>query len=196
MTNIPNVLPRQRRRGRVILKFLGLLIGTALFIAIGFGAGFIYFADPLSLTKERLSLIERGTMDSASAENSVNSSGEPAPKKVPRIAPEEEKFVTTYYEFPEALTANLRESRRFLQIGVGLSTQYDESVMTNVAASQMALKSDILAVISSFSELEVDGKPGRDALAAAIRDAINARLVELEGFGGIEAVFFPSFILQ
>lgn len=194
MTNIPNLLPQPRRRGRGILKLLGLLIVTALFTAVGFGAGFLYFANPLSLTQETLSLIEHGTQTSSGTDPS--SHGEPAPKKVPRIAPEEEKFVTTYYEFPEPLTANLRESRRFLQIGIGLSTQYDETVMTNVATNQMALKSDVLAVISSFSEPEVDGKTGREALATAIRDAINTRLLELEGFGGIEAVFFPSFILQ
>lgn len=37
---------------------------------------------------------------------------------------------------------------------------------------------------------------GRDKLAAAMKDAVNKRLEELEGFGGIENVFFPSFVLQ
>jgi flagellar FliL protein len=33
-------------------------------------------------------------------------------------------------------------------------------------------------------------------LAAAIRDAINARLTVLENFGGVEDVYFTSFVLQ
>jgi flagellar FliL protein len=60
----------------------------------------------------------------------------------------------------------------------------------------MALRSDMLAVISGFTEAEVEGAEGRARLAAALRDAINARLEALEGFGGVEDVFFPSFVMQ
>lgn len=50
--------------------------------------------------------------------------------------------------------------------------------------------------MSSFSEEDVTGQIGRDALAVALKDTMNARLEDLEGFGGIEGVYFPSFVMQ
>ena len=60
----------------------------------------------------------------------------------------------------------------------------------------MALRSEVLGVVSEFTVEQVEGKTGRDQLADGIKDAINARLEELEGFGGVEGVYFTSFVLQ
>ena len=49
---------------------------------------------------------------------------------------------------------------------------------------------------SEFSEEDIQGKAGRDLLAARMTEAINAKLVMLEGFGGIENVHFTSFVIQ
>ena len=57
------------------------------------------------------------------------------PKKMPKITPEQEIFTTTYYEFPGNFTANLKGSKKFLQISVGVSTQYDEQVMAITCSS-------------------------------------------------------------
>ena len=54
----------------------------------------------------------------------------------------------------------------------------------------------ILGMMSEFSEEEIQGKAGRDALSAAIAEAINKKLIELEDFGGVESVHFTSFMLQ
>ena len=117
-----------------------------------------------------------------------------APDK--KIAPEVENFVTTYYEFSGTFTTNLRNSTRFLQVGIGVSTQYDDTVMANVEMHQLSLRSEILGMMSEFSEEEIQGKAGRDALSAAIAEAINKKLIELEDFGGVESVHFTSFMLQ
>ena len=66
------------------------------------------------------------------------------PKKMPRLSPDEPVFLTTYYEFPGNLTTNLRGSRKFIQLGIAVSTQYDDTVMANVDAHQLALRSEIL----------------------------------------------------
>ena len=68
---------------------------------------------------------------------------------MPKITPEEEIFATTYYEFPGNFTTNLKGSKKFLQISVG-STQYDEQVMANVDSHQLALRSEILTIMSEF----------------------------------------------
>lgn len=185
------------RKSRKIVKALMTLIGAAALVAGGFGAGFVYFANPLSPADDVLSLIEK-TKSEAAGEDTESSEADSAdgPQKVPKPVPAEEAFQITYFTFPENLTSNLSGSKKFLQIGVGVSTQYDSQVVTNIETHKIALQSDILAVMSTFTEEAIAGKEGRDALALAIRDAMNARLTELEGFGGIEGVFFPSFILQ
>ena len=61
---------------------------------------------------------------------------------------------------------------------------------------QLALRSEVLGVVSEYSVEQVEGKAGRDELAESIKDAINKRLEELEGFGGVEGVYFTSFVLQ
>ena len=56
--------------------------------------------------------------------------------------------------------------------------------------------SDMLAVISTFTEEDLAGTEGRAKLSEALKAAINKRLEKAEGFGGVEDVFFPSFVLQ
>ena len=111
-------------------------------------------------------------------------------------APEVKNFLTTYYEFSGTFTTNLKDSRKFLQAGIGVSTQYDDAVLANVETHQLALRSEILGTMSEFSEEAIQGKSGRDDLAQALEDSLNKKLEELEGFGGIEYVHFTSFMLQ
>ena len=50
--------------------------------------------------------------------------------------------------------------------------------------------------MSEFTEEEIQGKEGREALARALADGVNVKLMQLEDFGGIEEVHFTSFVLQ
>ena len=118
------------------------------------------------------------------------------PKKKVKKVNVEEKFLTTYYEFPGNFTTNLRESKKFLQITVGVSTQYDEEVMVNVESHQLALRGIILGVMSEYSEQDVAGRDGKQGLADAVKDALNEFLEDKEGFGGVEGIHFTSFVLQ
>ena len=104
--------------------------------------------------------------------------------------------VTSYFEFPGTFTTNLRSSRKFLQLGLGLSTQYDDTVMANIETHQLALRPEILNVMSEFTEDDIQGKAGREALAKALVARINEKMLKLEGFGGVEAAHFTSFVLQ
>ena len=118
------------------------------------------------------------------------------PKKKVKKVNVEEKFLTTYYEFPGNFTTNLRESKKFLQVTVGVSTQYDEEVMVNVESHQLAMRGIILGVMSEFSDLDVAGRDGKQTLADSIRDALNEFLLDKEGFGGVEGIHFTSFVIQ
>ena len=180
--------------GGLVKKLLIFGGGGLLLITIGLGAGYLIFGgaqpDPSEEIEE---IIERKMQEREAAEEEVDNS---TPQKMSKDTPEEEVFETIYHEFPGTFTTNLAGSRKMLQLGVGVSTQYDDTVMMNVESHQLALRSVILGVISDFSEDDVKGATGRDKLAAALRDAINGKLEVLENFGGVEEVHFTSFVLQ
>ena len=136
--------------------------------------------------------------DEVEMECTENADGEEecVPKKKVKKVNVEEKFLTTYYEFPGNFTTNLRESKKFLQITVGVSTQYDEEVMVNVESHQLALRGIVLGVMSEFSQEDVAGREGKQTLADAIKEALNIFLEDKEGFGGVEGIHFTSFVLQ
>ena len=169
--------------------------GGLLMVGIGIAAGWLIFGNAQPDPSEEIEeIIERKMQEREEAEEMEADNS--TPSKQSKAAPEEEVFETIYHEFAGTFTTNLAGSRKMLQVGIGVSTQYDDTVMMNVDSHQLALRSIILGVISNFSEEQVRGGEGRELLADALRDAINAKLEELENFGGVEDVHFTSFVLQ
>ena len=203
------------KKGGIVKIAIFVAAGLVL-LGIGLGIGALIFGggeepDPsaeiseiIDGKKEKLDAKEEESEEEAEAEDEVemdcteNADGEEecVPKKKVKKVNVEEKFLTTYYEFPGNFTTNLRSSKKFLQITVGVSTQYDEEVMVNVESHQLALRSIILGVMSEFSEEDVAGRDGKQSLADALKEALNVFLEDKEGFGGVEGIHFTSFVLQ
>ena len=184
----------QKAGGGLIKKLAIFGGGGLLLIVIGLGVGYLIFGSAQPDPSEEIEeIIERKMQEREAAEEEADNA---TPQKMSKDTPEEEAFETIYHEFPGTFTTNLAGSRKMLQVGVGVSTQYDDTVMMNVESHQLALRSVILGVISDFSEDDVKGATGRDKLAAALRDGINGKLEVLENFGGVEEVHFTSFVLQ
>ena len=172
-------------------------LGPVLLLGIGVGAGAFLFMPTQTPIEQVEELIEKklkqaGQLPSLDGLDEENLE----PQKVSKETPVNETFVTSYYTFADNFTTNLNKSKQFLQVSVGVSTQYDETVIENVEKHQMALRSEVLGVIGTYSVDDIDGKIGRDNLANSIKDAINVKLEDLEGFGGVEGVHFTSFVLQ
>lgn len=185
-----------KKRGP-LLRILAFALGGLLLVGAGLGGGYLLFGSSQPDPSDEIETIIEKKMEEAEAERSAEEElAADEASKVAKEAPEVEAFVTTYFEFPGTFTTNLMNSRKFVQVGIGVSTQYDESVMVNVESHQLALRSEILNSMSEFSEQDVQGKAGRVLMADALRDSINEKLVLLEGFGGIEEVHFTSFVLQ
>ena len=196
------------------LKLILMIVGGIVLLGAGIGVGILVGGgddtDPSAEISKIIEKKENPEADEKSdeetqeeladecAEEEKDEEGNcPAgPKKIPKITPEEEIFTTTYYEFPGNFTANLKGSKKFLQLSVGVSTQYDEQVMENVDSHQLALRSEILTIMSEFSSEDIAGKEGKKNLAESLRDGINEVLMKVEGFGGIENVHFTSFVVQ
>lgn len=206
----------ENKKGGIVKIAIFAAAGLVL-LGIGLGIGALIFGggsdpDPSAEVSEILEgknpekekEEEKSEDNSAEEESEVemecveNADGEEecVPKKKVKKVNVEEKFLTTYYEFPGNFTTNLRDSKRFLQITVGVSTQYDEEVMVNVESHQLALRGIILGVMSEYSEQDVAGRDGKQSLANAIKDALNIFLEDKEGFGGVEGIHFTSFVLQ
>ena len=166
-------------------------------VGLGLGIGAFLFIPNQTPVEQVEELIEKKLRQSGQLP-SVPDEGEMSaePQKVTKDTPSVDTFVTSYYTFPDNFTTNLKGSTAFLQISVGVSTQYDATVVENVELHQLALRSEILGVISEFTVEQIEGKEGRDALADSIMSALNVKLEDLEGFGGVEGVFFTSFVLQ
>jgi flagellar FliL protein len=107
-----------------------------------------------------------------------------------------EQFVTSYFEFPGNFTTNLRGSKRFVQVSIGLATQYDRKVIENVQKHEVAIRAEVLALIAEQSEPEVVGVDNRRRMQNLIKDAINRVLTERTEFGGIENVYITALVMQ
>ena len=193
MADDENTEPKKKRG---ILKILGFAFGGLFLVGAGLGAGFFMFGSTQPDPSEEIEQIIERKMVEAEEQKEADEKADEGETKVAKETPEIDTFMTTYFEFPGTFTTNLMNSRRFLQVGLGVSTQYDDTVMANVEAHQLALRSEILNAISEFSESDIAGKNGREQLAKALTDAINNKLVALEDFGGVTEVHYTSFVLQ
>ena len=197
------------------VKLILMIVGGIVLLGSGLGVGiFIGGGESSDPSTEISQIIEKKENPELSEENKKNEEEEEVaaecaeeekdaegncpvgPKKIPKITPEEEIFATTYYEFPGNFTTNLKESKKFLQISLGVSTQYDDQVMANVDSHQLALRSEILTIMSTFSTEDISGREGKQKLADSLKNGINDVLMKVEGFGGVENVHFTSFVLQ
>lgn len=105
-------------------------------------------------------------------------------------------YKSTYQPIEQNFTSNLRDTDGFLQLGIGVSTFYDHRVLDNLKNADMPVRSAVLEVLAQ-QEAEVLNTPeGKEALRHKLTDAINKVLKEREGFGGIDSVYFTSFIIQ
>ena len=179
-----------------ILKILGFAFGGLFLVGAGLGAGFFMFGSTQPDPSEEIEQIIERKMVEAEEKKAEDEKAAEGESKVAKETPEVETFMTTYFEFPGTFTTNLINSRKFLQVGLGVSTQYDDEVMGNVEAHQLGLRSEILNTMSEFSEADIQGKAGREQLAKALTESINQKLIALEDFGGIQEVHFTSFVLQ
>ncbi|MBO6898094.1 MAG: flagellar basal body-associated FliL family protein [Shimia sp.] len=184
-----------------ILKILIFVVGGLVVLGIGLGAGYVLFGSkPDSPEQLAASIIERNGKAPAQSEEEDAEGGEgesrPTPEKVTKESPKDEVFQTLYYEIPGTMTTNLRDSRRFLQIGVGISTRYDDEILRNVEANLPAIKAAILATLSGYGEEDVIGLDARKAMSMELAKVINEELELLEGFGGVESVLLTSFVMQ
>jgi flagellar FliL protein len=188
-----------------LIKILMFVIGGVLLLVIGLGIGYLLFGgepetDPSSEVNQIIEGKDKGLQKKKEMEEKNKASeGETEGgimKKNVKAITEIDSYETTYFEFPGDFTTNLKGSRKFLQVSVGVSTQYDEKVMQTVDQHQLSLRSEILSTISDFTEEDIAGSDGKKKLSVKLIEVLNKKLDQLKEFPGIEDVYFTAFILQ
>lgn len=106
------------------------------------------------------------------------------------------EYRTLYYTFSEDFTSNLRDSTALVQLSIAASTRRDGRVLMWLKEHELAIRSRILIEIANTGEADVISPEGKRALQKRLTKAINDVLTEHEGFGGVDDVYFRTFIVQ
>jgi len=184
--------PKKKKKGKKLL-FLILLL-----LVIGGGAAGGYYAingggghaeaeaeDP----NQPQLVVREGVSEEAAAEARQRARGRNG-RPDPRV------FQATYLPIEGNFTSNLRGGDAFVQVGIGASTYYDQRVGERLTAHNMAIRSAILTALSDADPVAITSTRGKEELKEALRNAINNVLTNREGFGGIDEVYFTSFVTQ
>ena len=167
-----------------ILLLVGTVVGT-LFVT-----GFFDKKDTVA-AEEALKNLESGAANKAGA-----NAADAIPQKVAKESPELQRFENSYMELEKPLVSNLTNTRKVIQLNLAIMTHYDERVFKNAKKHEFALRSVALDVMRQMTEADLAKPEFRKDLAAKIREEMNAVLQKYEDFGGIEEVYFTSFVVQ
>jgi flagellar FliL protein len=110
--------------------------------------------------------------------------------------PDPHVFQSSYIPLEGNFTSNLHGGDAFVQIGLGVSTYYDTHVTDNVTRNMMAIRSAVIMILSEADPVDITTFQGKQRLKEALKNAINGVLTNREGFGGIDEVYFTSFVTQ
>ena len=173
----------------ILIAVVAILVLTGTVVGTLFVTGFFDKKDT-SAAEAQLKALE------LEASGAKNAASEAQPKKVTKDSPELTRFENHYMELEIELVANLTNSRKVIQVKLAIMTHYDERVFKNVKKHEFALRSTALDVMRLTTDADLSQTDFRKKMAEKIRLEFNAVLEKYEDFGGIEEVFFTSFVVQ
>jgi flagellar FliL protein len=105
-------------------------------------------------------------------------------------------YQTSYYSFADDFTSNLKGSDALIQVSLACSPRRDGRVLMWLKKHELAIRSAMLGVLADTPEGDVYSLQGKQHLQKRLTGAINQVLTANEGFGGVDAVYFKTFIIQ
>ena len=194
-----------KKKGKLKKLLIG---GVALIVLIGGGVGAGVYAASAGLIGGHAAapadhgpkLVPKSEQKQAGGEDAGHGGGEDA------VAPHGgaatpagsggDKYASNYYALDKDFTANLQDSSHFIQVGVAVSTPYDETVIEHLKTNDIAVRSAVLMALGDTTEDQVFTSDGKRQLQVRLAKAINATLKQKEGFGGVSNVYFTNFVVQ
>ncbi|MGI9151957.1 MAG: flagellar basal body-associated FliL family protein [Limnohabitans sp.] len=170
----------------VIVLSVIILIMSVMFGTLYFSGYFEHKSE--AAAHEKVDELEK------EAENAHNATPE-GPSKVKKEA-EATRFENTYLQIDKEFMTNITGSKKVMVVQIAIMTHYDSRVFDNVKKHEFAIRSAVLDVMRQSTEADVAKPDFRTELAAKIKVVMNEMLMKYEDFGGIEDVFFTSFVMQ
>jgi flagellar FliL protein len=196
MSDKPETEDKPKKRGGMMMKLvMGLgLLGVGGGSAFGLvAAGVIGGGGHEVKEDNKPKLIRKGEEDpyAPKAEGGHEEGG------MPEVEGEGgSEYRTAYYSFNDEFTSNLKNSQALVQVALACSTRRDGRVLMWIKKHELAIRSELLEVLADTPEEDVTTIEGKDRLQKRLTAAINKVLTKNEGFGGVDAVYFKSFIIQ
>lgn len=106
------------------------------------------------------------------------------------------EYRTAYFSFTEEFTSNLKDSDALVQMSIACSTHRDYRVILWLHKHELAVRSAVLTALADTPGEEVQSSEGKTRLQKRMVATINKVLSDAEGFGGVDAVYFKTFIVQ
>ena len=188
----------------MLLIIVGIVAVLLLLVAAVLGTMFFTgaFKPKPELTAEQLLLQQEAGEAAADGKGEAGKDGKKGgkkdgpPGKLTKKSPELTRFDFSYLQLEREFLTNLTGSRKVMSIQVAVMTRYDERVFDNVKKHEFALRSVMMDVMRQTVDADLSKPDFRKELAVRLRDAMNSLLEKYEDFGGIEDVYFTSFIVQ
>lgn len=181
----------------IILGAVGLIVIVAgTMLATLYFTGFFKPKPPTLTADERIALGLDPNPEAAAKGGEKGKDGKDAKPEKLKKSPEAERFDFNYFQMEREFLVNITGSKRVMSIQVAVMTRYDQRVVDNIKKHEFALRSVMMDVMRQSQESDVNKPEFRVELAKKLRDAMNALLEKYEEFGGVEDVFFTSFIIQ
>lgn len=186
MSDTEGAAPKPKKKGKkklLVLALGGLLLaggGAGGAYVMGYGFGHAKASEP-DLPK----LVARKGVTLTAAD-------------VPKgdTVPDPTRYQASYYTLDQPFTSNLRDTDGFAQVALGVSTFYDARVLDNFKDNEMPIRSAILEVLADQDGFVISTPEGKALLRRQLKQAVNGVLRQRTGFGGIDDVYFTSFVIQ
>ena len=188
---------------KIILGVVALLVLIAgTMVGTLFAAGFFKPKPPTLTAEERIQLgLEsepaaggKDGKDGKDGKPELEKGGKPVLKS--KKSPDAQKFDFTYHQMEREFLVNLTGSKKVMSLQVAAMTRYDQRVVDNLKKHEFALRSVMMDVMRQTVDADLSKPDFRKELAVRLRDVMNSLLEKYEDFGGIEDVYFTSFIVQ
>ncbi|MDO7841481.1 flagellar basal body-associated FliL family protein [Sphingomonas immobilis] len=195
--------PAKKKGG--MMKLIIIIVGGLVIVGGGVGAG-VYAATSGMLgggkhgaeAENGYKLVPKSEQKriSAAAGEGGEGHGSGGGGEAPPPGQGGDQYASNYYTMDKEFTSNLQDSVHFIQVGIAISTPYDDTVITNLKTNEIAVRSAILMTLSDTTEDQVFTNQGKQILQKRLVKSINDTLKQKEGFGGIGNVYFTNFVVQ
>ncbi|HET8613030.1 MAG TPA: flagellar basal body-associated FliL family protein [Sphingomonas sp.] len=182
--------PKKKGKKKLILMALGGLVlaggGVAGgMFAAGMGIGGAHAREAVDPDRPTLVVRDGQSANPGDASRPIGS-----------FDPDPRRYKASYYTMEQPFTSNLRDTDGIAQLSLGVSTFYDSKVLDNFKANEMPIRSAVLETLADQDAFVIETPEGKTQLREKLKDAMNRVLAQKTGYGGIDDVYFTSFIIQ